>query len=365
MSAELENILSQFALDDTPTSIAPLRGGLINDSYVVGLGRQGDLRRVLLQRINGDVFPHPPSMMDNIQRVTRHLARRLQELGVNDRERKVLTVVQTIQDRAYHVDDDGYCWRMYHFIEGSTTREVVETPRQAEQAGRAFGMFQSLLVDLPDPELHETIPAFHDTPSRFSALDHALAIDAHGRASTAQVEIKFSCDYRPLATALLDPLQNGDLQMRIAHNDAKISNVLFDRATDEGICVVDLDTVMPGLALYDFGDMVRSMTCRAAEDERDLSRVAVDMPLFTALTRGFVEATAGFLTAAERAHLVTAGQLMALEQGVRFLTDYLGGDTYYRTEYPDQNLIRCRTQFKLLESMIRDENRLRQTVESM
>jgi len=202
--------------------------------------------------------------------------------------------------------------------------------------------------------LHETIPGFHDTPSRFAALERATQADPRRRTAEARREIECAFLHRSLAGVLLDLHKAGEIPERVVHNDAKISNVLFDGTTGAALCVVDLDTVMPGLAVYDFGDMVRSMTCPAAEDETDLSRVEVQMPLFEALARGYLEA-ATFLTPAERVHLVTAGKLITLEQGVRFLTDFLNGDTYYRTQRSSQNLDRCRTQFKLAESIIQNE----------
>ena len=211
--------------------------------------------------------------------------------------------------------------------------------------------FQSLLADLPPPRLHETIPDFHNTPLRLEALEGAVQADACGRVATAGREIACALDNRALAGALLDAHKRGAIPERVVHNDAKLSNVLFDQSTGDTLCVVDLDTVMPGLTLYDFGDMVRSMTCTAAEDERDLRRVVVQMPLFTALARGYLEAAGPFLLPAERDHLVTAGKLITLEQGVRFLTDYLRGDTYYKTNCPGQNLDRCRAQFALLRSI--------------
>ena len=233
--------------------------------------------------------------------------------------------------------------------------KTSQTPAQAEQAGRAFGEFQSLLADLPAPRLHETIPDFHNTPLRYAALERAIAADACGRVAAAQPEIEFVGRRRALAPALLDLHRAGEIPERIVHNDAKITNVLLDAATGAGLCVVDLDTVMPGLSLYDFGDMVRTMTSPTAEDETDLSQVEVQLPLFEALARGYLAAAGCFLNAAERAQLVTAGKLITLEQGVRFLTDFLSGDTYYKTQRPDQNLDRCRTQLKLVASLERHE----------
>ncbi|RMF71661.1 MAG: aminoglycoside phosphotransferase family protein, partial [Planctomycetota bacterium] len=253
----------------------------------------------------------------------------------------------------------GRVWRMYHFIEGTRTFTSPRSSAQATAAARAFGEFQALLADLPSPPLHETIPHFHDTPRRFAALRTSIADDAHRRAANAADEIAFCLAREASAGLLTDLHRRGAIPQRIVHNDAKISNVLFDDAGREAICVVDLDTVMPGLSLYDFGDMVRSMACSAAEDERDLSRVEVSPERFAALAAGYLEATGNLLVPAEREHLVDAARIITLEQGVRFLTDYLDGDRYYQTKRLNHNLDRCRTQLKLVASIERQAATLR------
>jgi Ser/Thr protein kinase RdoA (MazF antagonist) len=242
---------------------------------------------------------------------------------------------------------------------------VVETAPQAEQAGRAFGAFQHLLADLPVPPLHETIPDFHNTPLRFEALERAVQADPYNRAAMAKDEINVALSRRWMAGLLLDLHEAGGIPKRVVHNDAKINNVLFDEDTDTALCVVDLDTVMPGLAPHDFGDMVRSMTSLSPEDERDLSKVEVQMPLFEAIARGYLEEAGTLLTPAERAHLVSAGKLITLEQGVRFLTDFLNGDVYYKTQRPGQNLDRCRTQLELVKSIERHEPQMTRFIETV
>jgi aminoglycoside phosphotransferase (APT) family kinase protein len=365
MAPELEAIAGHFLVEGQITAITPFGGGHINDSFLVTYWQEERSTRFLLQRIVGAVFPAPESMMDNIQRVTNHIAEWLASLGAAGVNRRVLTLVQTNEDKPYYRDKTGSYWRLYHFIENALVRQTVQTPEQAERAGRAFGAFQCSLADLPGPRLHETIPGFHDTPSRFKALERAVQADSHDRGAEARSEIDCAFLHRSLAGVLLDLHKAGVIPERVVHNDAKISNILFDPETGEALCVVDLDTVMPGLALYDFGDMVRSMTCPALEDESDLSRVEVQVPMFEALVRGYLEAAAPLLTAAERAHLVTAGKLITLEQGVRFLTDFLNGDTYYRTDRPNQNLDRCRTQFKLVESIIKHERQMARIVDGL
>jgi aminoglycoside phosphotransferase (APT) family kinase protein len=364
MASELETVAGHFAVDGKPTTVKPFNGGHINDSFLVTYRQEDGSARFLLQRINEAVFPDPALVTANIQRVTSHIVQKLKSLGVPDINRRVPTLVRTNEGGFCHRDQAGSCWRLYRFVEDVRVCQKVDTPGQAEQAGRAFGAFQSLLADLPGPRLHETIPGFHDTPSRFEALDRVVRADPRGRTAEAQPEIDYAFVHRASAGALCELHRAGEIPERVAHNDAKISNVLFDRETGEALCVVDLDTVMPGLALNDFGDMVRSMTCPAAEDERDLSAVEVEMSLFEALARSYVEASAGFLTPVERANLVTAGKLITLEQGVRFLTDFLNGDTYYRTQRPNQNLDRCRTQFKLVESITQHEARMVHFIDS-
>jgi hypothetical protein len=358
MEPAVEVAAAQFAVDGELRAVEPHAGGHIHDSYRLTY-QQGTVSvRYLLQRMNDRIFHDSAGLMENIRRVTSHLAQRMLARGETDIRRKVLTLVLARDGAPFYRDSAGACWRVYEFIEHSCMREAVQTPAQAEQAGRAFGEFQSLLADLPAPRLHETIPDFHNTSLRYAALDRAIATDVCSRVAAAEAEIEFVGRRRALASALLDLHRAGEIPERIVHNDAKMANVLLDAETGAALCVVDLDTVMPGLSLYDFGDMVRTMTNPTAEDETDLTRVEVQLPLFEALIRGYLSAARGILNAAERARLVTAGKLITLEQGVRFLTDFLSGDAYYKTQRPGQNLDRCRTQLKLLASLERNENAL-------
>lgn len=358
MTAEphTRHVAAAFDVPGELTGIEPFGAGHINDSYRVEFAQRGRSTRYLLQRINDAIFRDPPRLMANIQRVTAHIAARLQSEGVPDIARRVLRVVPARDGLPYYSDAVGGYWRMYYFVEGITAREAPETLAHAEQAGRAFGEFQRLLADFAGPRLHDTIPDFHHTPLRFAALEHAVQADTCGRCSAARAEIEYAFHHRTLAGLLVGAQARREVPERIVHNDAKLSNVLLDAATGEGLCVVDLDIVMPGLAVYDFGDMVRSMTCTAPEDETDLSRVDVQMPLFEGLVRGYLAATRPFLLPAERNLLVTAGKVITFEQGVRFLADFLSGDTYYKTCRPSHNLDRCRTQFALLESIIQHED---------
>ncbi len=290
--------------------------------------------------------------MQNVARVTLHLA-------------GPLRLVPTLEGAAFFEDDQGGVWRLYHYIEHAVQRvgplDAIG-PAHAERAARAFGAFQRGLVDLPGPPLHETIPHFHDTPRRLEALERAVQRDAAGRAAGVSGEIAQLRARRELAPLLVDAAASGAVPERIVHNDAKLANVLFDAGSGEPLCVVDLDTVMPGLGLYDFGDLVRSMTTRAAEDERNVAHVRLEPELFAGVARGYLGATGDLLTRAERDLLVPAAQVIVFEQAVRFLIDHLEGDRYYRITRPGHNLDRCRTQLALLGALLEQEATLQRVI---
>jgi Ser/Thr protein kinase RdoA (MazF antagonist) len=356
---DLGAIARRFQIEGEFLRAAPYGSGHINDTYCASFDRSGASSRCILQRINPKVFRNPAAVMENLQRVTAHLAAHLS--GEPDRNRCVLMLIPERSGRAWHVDDEGGSWRAYRLIENAHTRDEIESEQQAFAAARAFGQFQQMLIDLPAPRLHDTIPDFHHTPKRFQVLEDAIAQDAAGRARSAQPEIAFALARKPMTTVLL----NADLPERVTHNDAKFNNVLLDDATGQALCVIDLDTVMPGLAPYDFGDMVRTMTCPAHEDEQNLAKVAVYLPLFEAVARGYLSAASEFLTRAEMDSLVFAGKLICFEQGIRFLADYLAGDAYYRVHRAGQNLDRCRTQFKLVASIEEQETTMERLVRSI
>jgi aminoglycoside phosphotransferase (APT) family kinase protein len=349
----------QFEIPGEFLGAAPYGSGHINDTWCAVFQCSGGPARVILQRINRNVFTNPPALMENIGRVSSHLAYKVSHEP--DRERRALTLIPARNGRVWHEDEDGNVWRAWTFIERAHTYDSVVSENQAFQVGKAFGQFQKMLADLPAPRLHEIIPDFHHTPKRFAALERAVLMDAAGRAILAKPEIEFALARKPIIRALLD----ADLPERVTHNDTKFNNVLLDDETGEAICVVDLDTVMPGLALYDFGDMVRTATSLASEDERDLSRANLEFPLFEALVRGYLGSAGTFLTKLEREYLAFSGKLITFEQGVRFLTDYLAGDTYYKVHRDGQNLDRCRAQFKLVESIERQEEKMDRLVRSI
>ena len=288
----------------------------------------------IFQKINTAIFPDPDALMENITRVTAHIRSKHP-----DDPRCTLTVL-----------DYSRPWRQYVFIEGARTYDLIERPEQAYKVARAFARFQNDLADLPGPRLHEILPHFHDTRARLAQLDAALAADVKGRAKDVADELAFVDAHRDEAGRILDLMASGDIPERITHNDTKINNVMLDDATGEGVAVIDLDTTMPGCALYDFGDMVRTSTAAAAEDERDLSKVFSRKEYFEQLVRGYLS-EAKFLNRAELENLAFSGRLITFTIGVRFLTDYLAGDVYFHTACSDHNLVRCRTQFKMVKSM--------------
>jgi Ser/Thr protein kinase RdoA (MazF antagonist) len=300
--------------------------------------------------------------MDNVSRVTGHVTARLRAAGVADWRRRTLVLVPARTGADWVRDGEGAAWRLFSFITGALVRERAERPADALGAGRSFGEFLRLLADYHGAPLTETIPGFHDTAARFERLEQAVRKDVRRRVAGARLQIELAMNQRPLADVLPPLLRSGAVPIRIAHNDAKLANVLFDEQTGEPLCVVDLDTVMPGSALYDFGDLIRSVTSPTREDEEDLLQVGVRVPLFEALARGYIETAGAVLTPAERGHLVFAGRLITLEQAVRFLTDHLEGDRYYRIARPEHNLVRARTQLRLYESLTRGEAELQEII---
>ena len=327
--------------------------GHIHQTCAVTYNQAGCPVRYMFQKINDSIFRDVPKLMENIRRVTAHAYAALEANHAPDPSRRTLTIVPTREGEPFLRTPSGQFWRVYYFIEGARTYERIETASQAFEAARAFGRFQALLADLPGGRLNETIPNFHHTRSRLEALRRAIAADARGRAAGVRAEIDFFLAREADADVLLALHAAERLPERVTHNDCKLNNVMLDDETGEGICVIDLDTVMPGLVHYDFGDMVRTATSTAFEDERDLSKVSFQLPMFEALARGYLAGAGHFLTADETAHLAFAGKLITMETGMRFLTDYLEGDVYFRTHREGHNLDRCRTQIALVREMER------------
>lgn len=362
MDSPVARIADAFTLPGRLAHAAPYGSGHINDTFAATFhGTPGD-RRYIFQRINENIFKNSAALMENISRVTAAAAARLAADHTPDAGRRTLRLVPTRNGQSAFRDAEQRLWRCYDFIEGAKTYDVIESPRQAYEAARAFGGFQKLVAGLPGPRLHETIPNFHHTRSRFERLREVAAADPQGRLSSVQPEWDFIRRREDCVDTLLGLAATGQIPERVTHNDTKLNNVMIDDATQEGVCVIDLDTVMPGLALYDFGDLVRTATSPASEDERDLSRVRMQMTMFEALARGYLSSAADFLVPQEIAHLVFAGKLITLETGIRFLTDYLEGDVYFKTKRPGHNLDRCRTQLALVRSIEEQQPAMDQVV---
>ncbi len=331
-----------FILPGPLADLQSLPGGHINDSFLVTITSPEGPKRYVLQRLNRRVFPRPDLVMENVARVLGHLA--------GDRSRPSPTLVVARQGGRWHMDAGGECWRMMNFIEGTVVKPRVTTPAEAAEVGRAFGRFQQRMTAFEGMRLHETLPAFHDLEGRMIQLADAMHRDSHGRTGGVDVELDRILAESSLVGVVRALLESGEVPERIVHNDAKSANVLIDERNGSATCVIDFDTVMPGTALADFGDMMRSTIATAGEDEADLTRVDASAPLFEGLVLGFLETAGPSLTARERESLVLAGRWITLEQSARFLTDYLDGDRYYRTVHPKHNLVRARNQFRLFRS---------------
>lgn len=354
----LEDIGNRFRIKGKFGFGRAIGSGHIHDTYAATYRSGSRTTRYIHQRINESVFKEPKRLMENISVVTRHQTSTLKPEPGFDPDRSVLKVVPASDGRNYIIDSRGKYWRTFCFIEHAYTRDRLEHPSQAEEAARAFGMFHKTMKSLDPGRLHEIIPGFHDTAQRVGQLELAIEKDPMNRAGDCGREIEFVNRQRSVAGVLSDLLDKGMLPIRIIHNDTKINNVMFDQSSHQGLCVIDLDTVMPGILLFDFGDMVRSAGNPAADDEKNPDKAAISLPVFQALVNGYLSVTRNMLTGAELEHLVFSSKLLAFELGVRFLTDYLTGDVYFKTRYPGQNLSRCRSQFKLFESIEQNEGRM-------
>ena len=347
----LSEVLAAFDLDAPVVGAVRFGQGHINDTFVVHTQPEDRCcQRFILQRMSAAAFKHPDELMENVTGVTEYLGREIEKNG-GDREREALRVIYSRDGQSYYTDSDGGAWRVYPFVEDTVCYQAAETPELFAASGRAFGRFQRLLQDYPAQTLHETIPHFHDTEDRLAKLKAAAAADKLGRAAECRPEIDFMLAREADCSVALQALRDGLLPLRVTHNDTKLNNVLMDKATGEGICIIDLDTVMPGLAINDFGDSIRFGANHSAEDETDLSKVNLDLELFEIYTQAFLEGAGGTLTEKEIEYLPWGAKLMTLECGIRFLTDYLEGDVYFHISREKHNLDRCRTQCKLVSDM--------------
>jgi len=357
MQKQITEIAQRFETLGRLVRVEPFGTGHIHDTFLAVFEQKGMFTRYLLQGINQKVFPNPRVLMENIQRITAYIQKKIAQWNAGNRRTRALTLVPSWEGLPYFTDEQGRFWRMFEFIEGRTYKRLSE-PNQAFEAARAFGFFEAVLEDFPKPPPVEIIPDFHNTKKRFMNFQKIVDSDSFNRCHIAKKEIDFALKHALLAPFLVELKSKAKIPERITHNDTKIDNVIFDTHQPEAICVIDLDTVMPGVLAYDFGDMVRSMTCPKDEDEEHLESIYIRMPLFRELAAGYLEGTRGFITNEERKTLVAGAKVICFEQGIRFLGDYLQGDVYYKTSYKQQNLRRARTQFKLLSSIIENEKEM-------
>lgn len=346
----LTEVISAYDLPKTLMGAVRYGSGHINDTYcLVCQPQEGKAIRFILQGLSVAAFPRQDELMENFIGVTSHLRKKIEAAG-GDVMRETLNLVPTRDGKPYYTDSTGRVWRVTHYVESTVCLQKA-TPDLFEASARAFGRFQWLLADYPAETLHETIVNFHNTEDRFAKFLAALEADKLGRAKDVAEEVKFAMDRKADCSVAVNALREGKLPLRVTHNDTKLNNVLIDEDSQEGMCIIDLDTTMPGLSIYDFGDSIRFGANHSAEDEKDLSKVNFDIELYKRYTRGFLEGAKGGLTQTELEYLPWGAKLMTLECGIRFLTDYLDGDNYFHIHYPEQNLDRCRTQFKLVADM--------------
>lgn len=353
MAYLLSDIVKQFNFE---INIESYGNGHINDTYI-----SNSESKYILQRINSSIFKNPEEVMENIVGVTEFLREKIIAAG-GDPDRETLTVINTNDGKSFYKTEDGNYFRMYKYIEDAFGYDTVEFPRQFYEAARAFGKFQNMLADYPAEKLHDTIPLFHDTKKRLADFEEAVANDAVGRRALVKDEIDFILARKADASVVLDAIAAGEVPIRVTHNDTKLNNVLLDAKTGEGVCVIDLDTVMPGSLLYDFGDALRFGASSGAEDEIYLDKIYFDLELFEAFTKGFIKEVGGVLTPKEIELLAFSAKLLTYECGMRFLGDYLNGDVYFKTHREHHNLDRARTQIKLVADIEKKLDRMNEIV---
>lgn len=354
------DLCNEFGIEGDFVGFKPLDGGHINSTFLVRFEKNGKQRDFVLQKINKNVFTKPAEVMENISHVTNYVKNKIKEKGENP-SRRVLQFAKSIKGEYYTIDDDGEYWRLYKFINNSVTFNNPSL-KILNESGKAFGDFQNLLSEYPINKLNIIIPHFHNTVNRYKIFDQVLKQDPCDRVKNAEYEIEQYLGLRNTACKMYSMQQNKELNLRVTHNDTKSNNVLFDEASGEYLCVIDLDTVMPGLVGFDFGDAIRFGANRADEDEKDLSKVELDLNKFKVFTEGFLSTAGNSLTENELKTLSLGAITMTTECGLRFLTDYIDGDNYFKTKYPEHNLVRARCQLKLAKDMINKYNQMQQIV---
>lgn len=346
---DLKNVLSHFEFE---VDVEPYGSGLINKTYLIE-----SQPSYILQRINTDIFKEPEALMENIHNVTEFLRKKITEEGGNP-DRETITIIPTTDGKSYYKADEGVYFRVYKFIEDSCSYDMPESLDLLYNGAKAFGRFQRMLSDFPANILHETIPDFHNTRVRFENLKKAIADNKAGRVSEVKDEIEFALARENMVDIVLNGIEKGEIALRVTHNDTKFNNVLLDKYSKEGVCVIDLDTVMSGSLLYDYGDALRFAGSSGAEDEPDLTKIWFDLKAYEYFTKGFLSELKSYMTEKEKELLPFSIRLMTYECGIRFLTDYLNGDVYFKTTRPGQNLDRTRTHFKLIADMESKESEM-------
>ena len=347
LTNEIKTAFNAFERGGNIVSVNQITAGLINATYLIETDKK---EKYILQKINTFVFKNPDELMENIVGVTKYITEKIKENG-GDYKRENLNFLPCNSGKYYFRDENNDAWRMYIYVDEALTYNKPKNDDTFRSAGQSFGRFMKLLAGYPAATLNETIKNFHYTPARYENFLKAVEADVKGRKAVCEEEIKFVTDRKADTHKLTDLIESGDLPLRVTHNDTKLNNVLFDINTDKSICVIDLDTIMPGLSLYDFGDSIRSGANTGAEDEPDLSKVGIDLALFEAYADGYLSETADSLCDAEIENLAFGAKLMTFECGMRFLTDYLEGDVYFRTTHAEHNIIRARNQFRLVADM--------------
>lgn len=348
---DLEKICEMFSLSGKFTGYEKINNGHVNSTFTLIFEENENVEKYVLQKVNTEAFKKPEELMSNIVAVTSHIRKKNEEMNIPWADRGTLTFLPCKNGKYYFIDEDNNCWRMYNFIDDVYTCNSITDAQVFSNAGVAFGNFQNVLADFDGSTLFETIEKFHNTASRFENLKIAIEKNASGRLHNVKDEIEFALAREADTHVLVDLIDEGKLPLRVTHNDTKLNNILFDNVSNQGICIIDLDTVMPGLSLYDFGDSIRFGANTAAEDEKDLSKVTLSLPLYEAYVKGYLSSAKDALTDLEKELLPFGAKMMTYECGIRFLTDYLNGDIYFHIAYPEHNLDRCRTQFKLVAEM--------------
>ncbi len=360
--AQIFLIAEEFQFHGKPISVTECTTGHINSTFFVDCSSDEGLFRYVLQSVNTSIFKKPDQVMQNILHVTKHIENKLIATG-GDAKRGTLHVVNAKDGHYAHIDSEGRFWRAYEFVEDATCYQAVESEEMFTKVGKAFGIFQRQLADFDASLLFESIPNFHNTEDRFNQFITAMENDAAGRRESVRDEIAFVLRRQDSCSYINERIADGRIPLRVTHNDTKLNNIMLDNETGEGICVIDLDTVMPGSVLADFGDSIRFGASSAAEDETDLDKVYVRLEMFDAFAKGFIEGLDHSLTEEEILSLPMGAYILTLETGIRFLTDYLNGDTYFRTSYAQHNLDRARNQFKLVADMEEKMDQMNQIIQ--